>query len=340
MQPPTYADVLAARPRVYAHLQPSPLLHHPLLDEWVGCRVLVKHENHNPTGSFKIRGGLNLVGQLEDRERQRGVIAASTGNHGQSLALACQLHSVRCRIVVPMGANADKVAAIRAFGAEVVEHGRDFDEAREWVEEFAARDGWRYVHSANEPHLIAGVATYAAEVFEAVERVDYVFVPIGGGSGAAGCALVREGLRTKTRIVGVQAVEADAFTRSWRGPVRVTRERAETFAEGIATRTTFDLTFSMLKAALDDVVTLEEQEIRDGIAAAIQFTHNLAEGAGAAPLAAARKFTPRKDATVVCVMSGGNAEMRAFPRPLARMARELRRDSPNRRGEGGGHTLA
>jgi threonine dehydratase len=317
MEPPTYADVVAARPRVYAHLRPSPLLHHPLLDGWVGCRVLVKHENHNPTGSFKIRGGLNLVGQLDERERQRGVIAASTGNHGQSLALACQLNAVRCRIVVPFGANPDKAAAIRAFGAEVLEQGRDFDEAREWVEDVAVREGWRYVHNANEPHLIAGVATYAAEVFEAVERVDFVFVPIGGGSGAAGCAVVRNGLGTKTRIVGVQAREADAFARSWRGPARVTSERAETFAEGIATRTTFDLTFSMLKTALDDVVTLEEAELREGVAAAIQFTHNLAEGAGAAALTAARRFKPPQNATVVCVMSGGNADMRTLRHTLA-----------------------
>ena len=317
MEPPTYADVLAAQPRVYAHLRPSPLLHHPLLDEWVGCRVLVKHENHNPTGSFKIRGGLNLVGQLDDRERQRGVIAASTGNHGQSLALACQLNSVRCRIVVPVGANPDKMAAIRAFGAEVLEQGRDFDDAREWVEDFAVREGWRYVHNANEPHLISGVATYAAEVFEAVEHVDFVFVPIGGGSGAAGCAIVREGLGAKMRIIGVQAHEADAFTRSWRGPERVTSDHAATFAEGIATRTTFDLTFSMLKAALDDVVTLEEQELRDGVTAAIQFTHNLAEGAGAAPLAAARRYKPPRSATVVCVMSGGNADMRTLRHTLA-----------------------
>ena len=160
-------------------------------------------------------------------------------------------------------------------------------------------------------------ATYAAEVFEAVERVDFVFVPIGGGSGAAGCAVVREGLGTKTRIVGVQAREADAFARSWRGPARVTSERAATFAEGIATRTTFDLTFSMLKTALDDVVTLEEAELREGVAAAIQFTHNLAEGAGAAPLAAARRFKPPQNATVVCVMSGGNADMRTLRHTLA-----------------------
>jgi threonine dehydratase len=316
MEPPTLDDVIAARARVYAHMRPSPLLHHPLLDEWIGCRVWVKHENHNPTGSFKVRGGLNLVGQLGSDERGQGVIAASTGNHGQSLALACQLHGVRCRIVVPVGGNPDKAAAMRALGAELVEHGRDFDEAREWVEALAAREGWRYVHNANEPLLIAGVGTYAAEIFETLEQVDFVFVPIGGGSGAAGCGIVRDARGARTQIIGVQARQADAFARSWRGPVRVTQERAQTFAEGIATRTTFDLTFSMLKASLDDVVTLEEDELREGVAAAIQYTHNLAEGAGGAPLAAARRFRPPSDATVVCVMSGGNADMRTLRHTL------------------------
>ena len=173
------------------------------------------------------------------------------------------------------------------------------------------------VHNANEPLLIAGVATYAAEVFEALDRVDFVFVPVGGGSGAAGCGIVRDGLGAKTRIIGVQAERADAFARSWHGPERVTSERAETFAEGIATRTTFDLTFSMLKTSLDDVVTLEEEELRAGVAAAIQHTHNLAEGAGAAPLAAARQFRPPQDATIVCVMSGGNADTRTLRHVLA-----------------------
>jgi threonine dehydratase len=316
VRPPTFEDVLAARPRVYAHMQRSPLLHHPLLDEWIGGRVWVKHENHNPTGAFKIRGGLNLVAQLGPEERQRGVIAASTGNHGQSLALACRLHGVRCRVVVPVDNNRDKSDAIRAFGAEVEEHGRDFDEAREYVERLAARDGWRYVHSANEPHLLAGVGTYAVEVFDALPAADVVFVPVGGGSGAAACTIVRNGIGAPARIIGVQARQADAFTRSWRGPVRVSHDRADTFAEGLATRTTFDLTFSVLKSALDDVVTLEEHELREGVAAAVRCTHNLAEGAGAAALAAARRFRLPRDATVVCVMSGGNADARTLRHAL------------------------
>jgi threonine dehydratase len=317
MNPPTFDDVVAARERVYAHMRPSPLLNHPLLDEWVGCRVWVKHENHNPTGSFKVRGGLNLVAQLSADERQRGVIAASTGNHGQSLALACRLHGVRCRIVVPVGNNPDKNAALRAFGAELVEHGRDFDEAREYVEALTDREGWRYVHSANEPHLIAGVGTYAVEVFDALPDVGCIFTPIGGGSGAAGCAIVRDGLGRRTRIIGVQARQADAFTRSWRGPERVTHERVNTFAEGLATRTTFDLTFGVLKTGLDDVVALEEEELREGVTAAIRYTHNLAEGAGAATLAAARRSGLPADATIVCVMSGGNADARTLRHALA-----------------------
>jgi threonine dehydratase len=316
MDAPTYEDVLAAQPRVYAHMRRSPLLKHPLLDEWIGRPTWVKHENHNPTGSFKIRGGLNLVAQMSEEEKRQGAICASTGNHGQSVAMACRLYGVRCRIVVPVGNNPDKTAAIRALGADVQEYGRDFDEAREFVEALSAREGWRYVHNANEPHLISGVATYAVEVFEDCPDVEYIFVPIGGGSGAAGCAVVRTALGSSAKVIGVQAIRADAFARSWRGPVRVDG-RAETFAEGIATRTTFDLTFTMLKSSLDDVVTLEESELEEGLLAAIGCTHNLAEGAGVAALAAARKANLPADARVVCVMSGGNADQRTLRRALA-----------------------
>jgi len=306
---PSLQDLEAARPRVYAHLRPAPLMRHPLLEEWLGCRVWIKHENHNPTGSFKIRGGLNLVAQLTDEERRRGVVSASTGNHGQSIAFACRVHGVRCHIFVPVHNNPDKNAAMRALGAEVVEYGRDFDEARERVEALAPREGWRYVHSANEPHLIAGVGTYALEIFDELPEPDYVFVPVGGGSGAAGCCLARTGRGASTKVIGVQAAGADAFARSWRGPVRVTADRVGTFAEGMATRSTYDLTFSILKAQLDEVVTLEEEELREGVRAALQFAHNLAEGAGAAPIAAARRWAPRlAGRTIVCVMSGGNID--------------------------------
>jgi len=317
VQEPTISDVMNARPRVYAVMQRSPMLRHPLLDEWLGCEAWVKHENHNPTGAFKIRGGLNLLAHLSPDEHRRGVISASTGNHGQSIAFASRMHGVRCRILVPRGNNPDKNAAMRAYGAEVIEHGRDYDEARVKVEQLAATEGWRYVHSANEPHLIAGVGTYALEMFEAVEDLDYLFVPIGGGSGAAGCCIVRGSMSPRTRVIGVQASGADAFTRSWRGPERVTAERVKTFAEGMATRVTFDLTFGILKRMLDDIVVLDEPELEDGVRAALRYAHNLAEGSGAAPLAAAKKYGHQLAGKKIgCVMSGGNIDIRTLARCL------------------------
>jgi threonine dehydratase len=318
MNPPTLQDVYEARPRVYASLKPSPLLKHALLDEALGLDVRVKHENHNPTCAFKIRGGLNLVAQLSPDDKRRGVISASTGNHGQSIAFAARIHGVRCRIVVPVGNNPEKNAAMRAMGAEVVEHGRDFDEARELVERMVAEEGWRYVHSANEPHLLAGVGTYALELFEAAPDVDVILVPIGGGSGACGCCIVRSGLNARTRVIGVQAEKADAFTRSWRGTERVVGENADTFAEGMATRWTFDLTFDLLKRELDDIVTLDEEQLRDGVRMALSLTHNLAEGAGASALAAARVLADSlRGRKVVCVMSGGNIDAATLRRILA-----------------------
>lgn len=318
MQPPTLQDIYAARSRVYAALTPTPLLKHQLVDEALGLDVHVKHENHNPTCAFKIRGGLNLVGQLSDEDRRRGVISASTGNHGQSIALASRIHGVRCRIVVPAGNNPEKNASMRAMGAEVLEHGRDFDEARERVEQMVADEGWRYVHSANEPHLLAGVGTYALEIFEAIPDVDVILVPIGGGSGASGCCIVRSGLKAKARVIGVQAARADAFARSWRGSERVVGEKADTFAEGMATRWTFDLPFNLLKEELDDIVVLEEEELQEGVRLALRLTHNLAEGAGASTLAAAARLRDRlAGRKVVCVMSGGNIDTATLRRVLA-----------------------
>ena len=306
---PNLQHVSAAGSRVYRVMHPSPLLKHPLLDEALGLDVWVKHENHNPTGSFKIRGGLNLIGQLSSDDRKRGVITASTGNHGQSIAFACRAHGVRCRVAVPVGNNADKNAAIRALGAEVIEHGRDFDEAREWVERTVAEDGSRYVHSANEPHLIAGVGTYALEIFDELPDVGALIVPIGGGSGASGCCIVRTALGSQAEVIGVQAARADAFARSWRGPARVTTETCDTFAEGMATRVSYDLTFEILQHELNDIVTLEETELEDGVLLALRLTHNLAEGAGAASLAAAKQIRERlAGKKVVCVMSGGNIQ--------------------------------
>jgi threonine dehydratase len=309
LTPPTLTDIYTARARIRDVIRPTPLLAHPLLSEETGLDIRVKHENHNPTGAFKVRGGLNLVRALSAEERARGVVTASTGNHGQSVALACRLEQVPCTIFVPAGNNPEKNAAIRAFGATLEEGGRDFDEARERCERVAAETGARYIHSANEPLLIAGVGTYALEMFEEWPAVDAVLVPIGGGSGACGVAIVRSAIGASTRVIGIQAEEADAFARSFRSATRVVGDRAATFAEGMATRVTFDLTFGILQRELDDVVVLSEEELREGVRLALRATHNLAEGAGGAALAAAMKLKRRlAGQRVVAVMSGGNLD--------------------------------
>ena len=317
MNPPTLHDIYAARERVQPVIRRTPLMKHPLLAAETGLDILVKHENHNPTGAFKVRGGLNLIASLPAAER-RGVITATTGNHGQSIALACQRERVPCTIVAPVGNNPEKNAAMRAYGAELIEFGRDFDEARERVEQLRHERALRYVHSANEPMLLAGVGTYALEIFEDAPDVDVVLVPIGGGSGACGCGIVRTALASRAEVIGVQAERADAFTRSWKGPARVVGDKADTFAEGMATRVTFDLTFGILQKELNDIVTLSEAELAEGVRLALRTTHNLAEGAGAAPLMAAMKLRERlAGKRVVCVMSGGNIDRATLARICA-----------------------
>ena len=309
MTPPSLNDVYVARERIAPHVPPTPLMRHPLLDAESGLSIWVKHENHNPTCAFKVRGGLNLVASLTRAERARGIVTASTGNHGQSIGLAARLHGVACTVFVPEGNNPDKNAAMRAYGATVEEGGRDFDEARERCERRAADTGARYVHSANEPMLIAGVGTYALELFERLPDVDVVYVPIGGGSGACGLITVRNALSARTRIVGVGAANADAVFRSWKGSERVEGASADTFAEGMATRVTFDLTFGILKQYLDDFVQLSEDELADGVRLSLRTTHNLAEGAGSAAIAAAvRDKDQLRGKRVACIMSGGNLD--------------------------------
>jgi threonine dehydratase len=309
VQAPSLRDIYRARQRIADVIHPTALLRHPLLAEETGLEIFVKHENHNPTGAFKVRGGLNLVRSLSEEDRARGVVTASTGNHGQSIALACQLADVHCTVFVPEGNNPEKNAAMRAFGATVAEGGRDFDEARADCERAAAQTGARYVHSANEPLLLAGVGTYALEIFEELPAVDVILVPVGGGSGACGNCIVRTALGASTRVIGIQAANADAFARSYHSGTRVVGESAKTFAEGMATRVTFDLTFDFLKRELDSIVSLTEDELAEGVRLALRATHNLAEGAGAAALAAAVKLRDQlQGKRVVAVMSGGNLD--------------------------------
>jgi threonine dehydratase len=307
LEPPTLNDVFEARKMVYQHLKPSPLLRSIGLSKLLGADVYVKCENLLPTGAFKVRGGLNLVSRLSPEEKERGVITASTGNHGQSVAFAARAYGVKAIIGAPVGNNPYKLKAMRDLGAEVVEVGRDFDEAREWVAREAAKQGYRYIHSGDEPLLIAGVATGSLEMIEEVPDLDFIFVPLGGGSGACGHCIAAKGIRPRLQVIGVQAENAPAVYNTFKTGRFSPTERANTFAEGVATRVPFALPFKIMQEKLDDIVLVGEEEMRQAIRLYLDTIHQLAEGAGAAPLAAALKNRERiAGKKVGLVLSGGN----------------------------------
>ncbi len=303
---PDLADVLAARQRIAPYLRPTPLYRYPALDELTGARTWVKHENHQPVGAFKVRGGVNLVSQLGAAERGKGVIAASTGNHGQSVAYAANLFGVRAIVCAPEQANPVKVESMKALGAEVVLHGRDFDEAREHCEKLAAENGYRYVHSGDEPALIAGVGTYTLEILEAQPDTEIIVVPVGGGSGAAGACVVAKTVRPSIQVIGVQSEAAPAAQRSWQARALRTGTNS-TLAEGLATRTAFELPQRILWEKLDDFVLVSEDALQKAVRVMIEKTRNLVELAGAAALAAVLSDPARfagRNVAIVC--SGGN----------------------------------
>jgi threonine dehydratase len=305
-QIPTLADVYAARLRIAPHLRPTPLYAYGALSELVGAEIFVKHENHLPIGAFKVRGGVNLVSQLSDGERRSGIITASTGNHGQSIAFAAGLFGVKAIVCVPEGANPVKLAAMERLGAELVIHGRDFDDARENCEGLAREHGYRYIHSGNEPHLIAGVGTATLEALEAQPDLDVVIVPIGGGSGAAGACIAGKGIRPELEVIGVQSSAAPAAYRSWQSR-QLLEDRMETRAEGLATRVAFELPQRILWERLDDFVLVDEDELERAVVRMIEGTRNLVEPAGAAPLAAALQLRDRMAGRkVALILSGGN----------------------------------
>lgn len=329
--PPTIRDVLAARRVVREHVAPTPLHAWPLLSRRLGIDVLVKHENHQPVGAFKVRGGIYLLSRLSEAERRRGVVCASTGNHGQSIAFAASRFGVRAVVVVPEGANPGKVESMRALGAEVQERGSDFVASCRAAEALSESDGLRFVHSGNEPDLIAGVGTYALEIVEACPDVDTVIVPVGGGSGASGCCTVLKSVDPAIEIIACGAEGAPAAQRSWREGRRITAP-ITTFAEGVATGEPFELPQSILRRHLDDFVLVSDDEIRDAIRLYLETTRNLAEGAGAIPLAAARKLAPRlKGRRVALVLSGGNLAMERLRDVLAPAADPARGAPEDRR---------
>ena len=305
---PALADVLSARLRIRPHLDPSPLRNYPALDRLVGASVWIKHDNLLPTGAFKVRGGVNLMSRLDAPTRARGVIAASTGNHGQSVAFAARLFGAAAIICAPEGANPVKVEAMRDLGAEVVLVGHDFDDARLHCERLAAEHGYRYIHSGNEPDLIAGVATHTLEILEEKPHIDVILVPVGGGSGAAGACIAAKSIRSDIEVIAVQSTAAPTAHDSWRARAAVERPNT-TIAEGLATRTAFELPQRILLDMLDDFVLVTDDELLSATATMIEKTRTLVEPAGAAPLAAAVSTAVRPRLAgrkVALICSGAN----------------------------------
>ncbi len=313
---PTFQDVLLAQKRIRPYLARTPLHSYPALNDLLGARIFVKHENYQPVGAFKVRGGINLISQLSPEECTRGVIAASTGNHGQSVAYAARLFQVKATIVVPEQANPGKVAAMRGMGAEVLHYGANYDEARQHCEMLAQRDGLRYIHSGNEPLLIAGVGTYALEMLEDEPNLQTIFVPIGGGSGAAGACLTAKTLNPSIRVIGVQAEASPAAYESWRQHRLVTAPN-RTFAEGLATGTAFQLPQEVLWSSLDDFLLVSDAEIQRAMIWMLEHAHSLTEGAGAAALAGAYRMREQlQGQRVGVVCSGGNSSLRHLQQAL------------------------
>lgn len=304
----TIKDVISAQKHVYRHLRPTPLYTYSTLSELVGTRTWVKHENHQPVGAFKVRGGLNLAANLTHEERNNGLFTASTGNHGQSIAYAARAYGIKSVIAVPEGANPGKIAAMRGLGAEVIFHGADFDEAREWIKQLANEKGGKFVGPTDEP-LIHGVGTYALEILNDLPSVDTIIVPVGAGSGVCGTAIVAKTINKDIEIIAVQSAQAPSMKLSWESGTMVEAEM-KTIAEGLATRVPFENTQRIMRAYVDDFILVDDADINKATALLLEHTHNLVEEAGAAPLAAALHMRERlKDKNVVLVVTGGNLSM-------------------------------
>jgi threonine dehydratase len=312
---PTSEDIDDAVGFIAPHLPPTPLLRSEGLSRILGCDYAVKCENLQPLGAFKVRGGVNLVGRLSSAEKSAGLVSASTGNHGQSIAWAGRRFGASVVIYAPAeGANEAKLDAMRRLGAEVRQHGRDFDEARIVAAEAAIDEGRRFIHSANEPLLIAGVGTIGVEMLDAAPDMEVVFVPIGGGSGAAGMCLAAKARNPDIRVIGVQSASASAAWQAWSERRLDIEAESSTPHEGMATRVPFEMTMQILWKHLDDFILLEDAEIDAAIRLLARETRLVAEGAGAASLAAALKLRDQFAGHRVCgVLSGGNL-------PLARYA--------------------
>ena len=306
MQAPTLRDVYRAKKTIAPHIPRTPLHFSSGLSEMLDAEVYLKHEEYLPLGAFKGRGGINLLANLSDDEKERGLITASSGNHGQSMASACKLFGVRAIIGLPEDANPNKVAAMRALGAELVFHGADFDAARLHCETLAKEEGYRFVHPVNDPLLIAGVGTQALETLEDLPDLQVLMLPLGGGSGVSGACIVAKGIDPSIEVLAVQSEQAPAGYLSWKQG-QIVEAEMNAFAEGIATRSGYELAQSIIRELLDDFLMVSDEEIHRAIGTLVDKAHTLAEGAGATALAGAIKYPEKvKGKKIAITVSGGN----------------------------------
>jgi len=301
--------VIKAAAVIGRYLNRTNLTYYSELSRLAGCEVFVKHENHNPTGSFKIRGALNFFHHMSREELEAGVLVATRGNHGLAMAWAGRFFNVPCTVVVPEHNNPEINRIVESFGADLIVHGQDFYDAQSYCDELVDSAGYYYVEQGNEPEMLHGLGTMGLEIFQDLPDVDVIICPIGGGSGCASLIRVAEAIDPGVEIIGVQAERAAAFYESWKSGERVTIEGADTVADGLAARSVFQLPWVIMKDLIADVVLLSEEEILEGVRLALQTTHNLAETAGAASLAAALKIRERlAGKKVALIMSGGNLD--------------------------------
>ena len=306
MQAPTLRDVYRAKKTIAPHIPRTPLHYSSGLSEMLSAEVYLKHEEYLPLGAFKGRGGINLLANMTEEEKERGLITASSGNHGQSMASACKMFGAKAIIGLPEGANPNKVAAMRALGAEIIFHGADFDAARMHCERIAKEEGYRFVHPVNDPLLIAGVGTQALETIEDLPDVEVLMLPLGGGSGVSGACIVAKGIDPSIEVLAVQSEQAPAAYQSWKQGEIVEAEM-NTVAEGIATRVGYELAQGIMRDLLDDFLLVSDEEIHRAIGTLVDKAHTLAEGAGATALAGAIKYPERvKGKKVAITISGGN----------------------------------
>jgi len=310
--------VIKARSVIGRYLNRTNLTYYSELSRLAGCEVHVKHENHNPTGSFKIRGAVNFFEHMPTEESEAGILVATRGNHGLAVAWAGRRFNVPVTVVVPEGNNPELNRIVESFGADLIVHGKDFYDAQSYCEELVDSAGYYYVEQGSEPQILNGLGTMGLEILEDLPDADAIICPIGGGSGCASLVKVVQAVNPKVEIIGVQPEKAAAYYESLQQGERIRLDTADTVADGLATRAVFQLPYLIMKDYVTDVVLLTEEEILRGIRVAIETTHNLAEGAGAATVAAVLKIKDRLEGKkIALVMSGGNLDHQHLMQAMA-----------------------